>query len=217
MDKTSREILFLPLPPDLKYRAKPFIDVTMDRVAKGLGALLILVLIKDWGLGLTWRQLSYASLTMMVLWVFFAMRARKEYLAAFRQSIEQQDVEAGGDPARHRRPQHHRDAGDRAVAPRTAARDLCDGSAGVAGQASPGDAAPAAPRGSRRCARGRWQSPKRRVPTRRRTGCAASCAALKDANASVRLAAVRALAALKREEATELMRPICPIPIRSWW
>ena len=94
VDKTSREILFLPLPADLKYRAKPFIDVTMDRVAKGLGALMILVLIKDWGLGLTWRQLSYASLLMMVLWVFFAMRARREYLAAFRRSIEQQDVAA---------------------------------------------------------------------------------------------------------------------------
>jgi ATP:ADP antiporter, AAA family len=94
VDKTSREILFLPLPADLKYRAKPFIDVTMDRVAKGLGALLILVLIKDFGLGLTWRQLSYASLSMMVLWVFFAMRARREYLAAFRRSIEQQDVAA---------------------------------------------------------------------------------------------------------------------------
>lgn len=93
VDKTSREILFLPLPLDLKYRAKPFIDVTVDRVAKGLGALLILVLIKDWGLGLTWRQLSYASLSIMVLWVFFALRARKQYLAAFRQSIEQQNVQ----------------------------------------------------------------------------------------------------------------------------
>jgi HEAT repeat protein/CRP-like cAMP-binding protein len=94
VDKTSREILFLPLPADLKYRAKPFIDVTMDRVAKGLGALLILVLIKDWGFGFTWQQLSYASLTIMVAWVFFAMRARREYLAAFRRSIEQQGVAA---------------------------------------------------------------------------------------------------------------------------
>ena len=62
VDKTTREILFLPLPADVKYRAKPFIDVTVDRLAKGVGALLILVLIKDWGLALTWQQLSYASL-----------------------------------------------------------------------------------------------------------------------------------------------------------
>ncbi len=39
VDKTTREILFLPLPADLKHRAKPFIDVTVDRFAKGLGAL----------------------------------------------------------------------------------------------------------------------------------------------------------------------------------
>ena len=92
VDKTSREVLFLPLPAELKYRAKPFIDVTMDRLAKGMGALLILVLIKDWGLGLNWQQLSYASLTMVGLWVLTAMRARQEYMRTFRRSIEQQDV-----------------------------------------------------------------------------------------------------------------------------
>jgi ATP/ADP translocase/HEAT repeat protein len=93
VDKTSREILFLPLPVDLKYRAKPFIDVTVDRVAKGLGALLILILIKDWGLGLSWQQLSIASLCITVLWIWFALRARRQYVAAFRHSIEQQDVQ----------------------------------------------------------------------------------------------------------------------------
>ena len=92
VDKTSREVLFLPLPAELKYRAKPFIDVTMDRLAKGMGALLILVLIKDWGLGWDWQQLSYASLTMVGLWVATAMLARREYLRTFRRSIEQQDV-----------------------------------------------------------------------------------------------------------------------------
>ena len=40
VDKTTREVLFLPLPTDLKYRAKPFVDVTVDRFAKGLAALL---------------------------------------------------------------------------------------------------------------------------------------------------------------------------------
>jgi ATP/ADP translocase/HEAT repeat protein/CRP-like cAMP-binding protein len=95
VDKTTREILFLPLPADVKYRAKPFIDVTVDRLSKGAGALLILVLIKDWGLNLSWQQLSYASLVIMALWIFFALRARKEYMAAFRRSILQQDMKAG--------------------------------------------------------------------------------------------------------------------------
>ena len=95
VDKTTREILFLPLPADVKYRAKPFIDVTVDRLSKGAGALLILVLIKDWGFGLTWRQLSYASLAIMALWIVFALRGRNEYMAAFRKSIVQQDMKAG--------------------------------------------------------------------------------------------------------------------------
>ena len=54
----------------------------------------MLVLIKPWGLGLTWQQISYASLTVMALWVFTAIRARREYLGAFRRSIERRDVEA---------------------------------------------------------------------------------------------------------------------------
>ena len=39
VDKTTREILFLPLPLDVKLQAKPFVDVTVDRMAKGIGAL----------------------------------------------------------------------------------------------------------------------------------------------------------------------------------
>ena len=92
IDKTSREVLFLPLPADLKYRAKPFIDVTMDRVAKGVAALLILISIKSWGLGLDWQQLSYVSLVIVALWIVTAIAARREYMRSFRKSIEQQIV-----------------------------------------------------------------------------------------------------------------------------
>ncbi len=102
VDKTTREILFLPLPAAIKYRAKPFVDVTMDRFAKALGALLILVLIKPWGLALNWQQLSYASLTLTAIWIVMAIQAKREYLAVFRRSIERQDVEpaaVGATPA----------------------------------------------------------------------------------------------------------------------
>ncbi len=93
VDKTTREVLFLPLPTDLKYQAKPFVDVTVDRFAKAIGALLTLVLIKPWGLHLSWPQLSYASLTICGLWILMAIRARRGYLLAFRRSIEHRDVE----------------------------------------------------------------------------------------------------------------------------
>ena len=52
IDKTTREVLFLPLSADLRFRAKPFIDVTMDRFAKAAAAALILVLIHPEGFGL---------------------------------------------------------------------------------------------------------------------------------------------------------------------
>ena len=94
VDKTTREILFLPLPADIKLKAKSFVDVSVDRAAKALGALLLLVLVKPWGLHLDWQRLSYASLAVTALWIFMAMRARKGYLLAFRQSIERRDVAA---------------------------------------------------------------------------------------------------------------------------
>jgi ATP/ADP translocase/HEAT repeat protein/CRP-like cAMP-binding protein len=92
VDKTTREILFLPLPTDVKLQAKPFIDVTVDRLAKGVGALMLLVLIKPWGLNLTWQQLSYATLVLVAIWFVAAVRAKREYVGAFRRSIEQQHV-----------------------------------------------------------------------------------------------------------------------------
>lgn len=92
VDKTSREILFLPLPADLKYRAKPFVDVTVDRVAKGLSGLLMLLLVQPWGLNLEWQQVSYASLTIVGLWIAMAVRVKRQYVAAFRSSLEQRVV-----------------------------------------------------------------------------------------------------------------------------
>jgi AAA family ATP:ADP antiporter len=93
IDKTTREVLFLPLPADLKYRAKPFVDVTMDRFARAAGALLVLVLIKPWGLHFDWRRLSYASLVVTAVWIVLAFVARREYLRAFRRSLGAREME----------------------------------------------------------------------------------------------------------------------------
>jgi len=93
VDKTSREILFMPLPSEVKLQAKPFVDVTVDRFAKAFGALILLLLIKPWGLHLNWQQLSYASMTVMVFWIVMALRARRGYVEAFRSSIGNRQIE----------------------------------------------------------------------------------------------------------------------------
>ena len=92
VDKTTREILFLPLPADIKLQAKSFVDVTVDRVAKAGGALLLLLLVKPWGLNLNWQRLSIASLIMVGLWIIMSITAKRGYLAAFRRSIERRDL-----------------------------------------------------------------------------------------------------------------------------
>ena len=92
VDKTSREILFLPLPSDLKHKAKPFVDVTVDRFGRALSAILLLVLIAPWGLQLDWQQISYASLGIMAFWIGMAVVAKRGYLKAFRNSLERRDM-----------------------------------------------------------------------------------------------------------------------------
>jgi ATP:ADP antiporter, AAA family len=211
VDKTSREILFLPLPGDLKYRAKPFIDVTVDRVAKGLSALLILVLIKDWGIGLTWQQLSIASLCITVLWVWFAMRARRQYVAAFRQSIEQQEVK----PAEIRLD--------------TADLHTIEALIGELSHPEPRRVIYAIDLLESLDKRHlvtplllHHDAPQVRARTLRVAGTTGAASAshwlrgiersLKDSDSEVRLAAVRALAALHHEDATDLMREFLKDP-----
>jgi len=93
VDKTTREILFVPLPTSLKYRAKPFADVAVDRFAKGVGAAVALIIaIKVFHLA--WWQLSYLSLGVTALWIAMAFRARREYLRTFRQSLATREVQA---------------------------------------------------------------------------------------------------------------------------
>ena len=89
VDKTTREVLFLPLPSELRQEVKPFVDVTVDRLSKAFGAVMILVLIQPWGLALAWYQLSFVSVGLAVIWYVMAFRAKREYLMSFRRSLDQ--------------------------------------------------------------------------------------------------------------------------------
>ena len=71
IDKTGRELLFLPVPPEIKKRTKVFIDVFVDRLFRGIaGALLLLFTLV---LGFSVRQISIAVICLIVIWIFFAL------------------------------------------------------------------------------------------------------------------------------------------------
>ena len=92
VDRTTREIFFLPLPSALRRRVKSFVDVTVDRLARGSAAVLLLVLIKPWGVALAWPQLSLVTLMLVAAWLVMAVRARQRYVSSGRKGFETQTL-----------------------------------------------------------------------------------------------------------------------------
>lgn len=77
VEQSTRDILYLPIPNHVMGKLKSFVDVFLQRLAKGLGSLLILALTVWWTLGL--GVLSYLSLVLGALWVGCAVLLRKGY------------------------------------------------------------------------------------------------------------------------------------------
>ncbi len=85
VDQATRELLFLPVPSSLRVRAKAYIDVFVQRFAKGMAALLILPVT------FTLLPPSYVSwLTAMVLvmWLLLTGRVRREYVREYRKGLK---------------------------------------------------------------------------------------------------------------------------------
>ncbi len=86
ISRTALELLYLPLPTQLKNRTKAFIDVFVDRLGRGLASLLILLLVV-FGVEGSWR-LSLLIVVFAGCWFALALRARGEYIATVRNRVE---------------------------------------------------------------------------------------------------------------------------------
>lgn len=99
IDRTGRELLFLPVPLGAKKQVKVFIDVFVDQGMQGLGGVVLLAAL---ALGLTAQSLSQSlSLVVLVLvgvWMGLAWRARQSYIQAFREALPSKEGDA--EPAR---------------------------------------------------------------------------------------------------------------------
>lgn len=85
LDQASRELLFLPVPKQERARAKAFIDVFLQRLAKGLAALALLTVTLGW---VRVEHTAYFGLVWVVCWLSFLGATQRHYLSAFRRGLE---------------------------------------------------------------------------------------------------------------------------------
>ncbi len=91
LDKTGRELLFLPIPLEIKKRTKIFIDMFVDRWFRGFagGLLLLCTLVFH----LTVKEISLIVIGLLIIWLVLTVFMRKEYLNSFRRAIEKREID----------------------------------------------------------------------------------------------------------------------------
>ena len=85
IDKSTVELLYLPLPSSVKLHAKWFIDTVIWRMGDGLAGITVLFF-ASW-LHLAPRQLSWVALVLISGWLVAVSVARKQYVATLEQNI----------------------------------------------------------------------------------------------------------------------------------
>ena len=91
IDRIGRELLFLPVPLDVKKRTKVFIDIFVDRWFRGLAGVLLAVL--TLALAFSARQLALVLAALVIGWAMIAWAVRREYANAFRLALERRDID----------------------------------------------------------------------------------------------------------------------------
>lgn len=83
-ERAGREILYVPVPEEIKLKAKAYIDIAIE---KGLGkvtsALLIMVLL----LFMQPRQMAWVGIALSIVWIFATLAVRREYTKTLARSI----------------------------------------------------------------------------------------------------------------------------------
>jgi len=91
LDQATRELLFMPVPAAVRAKAKAFIDVFVQRGAKGLAALVLLPV--TFGL-LSAVQAGAVSIVLIVGWVVLTFALQKEYVHSFRRGLRRHELDA---------------------------------------------------------------------------------------------------------------------------
>ena len=91
LDKSTAELLYLPLPARIKLQVKWFIDTVIWRLGDGLSGLTVLLFATT--LLVSARQISWIVLVLASGWLLAVSVARRQYVATLKESISQHRVD----------------------------------------------------------------------------------------------------------------------------
>jgi ATP:ADP antiporter, AAA family len=84
-ERTGREILYVPVPDEIKLKAKAYIDVAVEKgVGKVASALLIFLILTL----LDFRSVALVGAALSVVWIGMALAVRREYVRALADAVE---------------------------------------------------------------------------------------------------------------------------------
>ena len=86
LNQSVRELLYIPISPEVKYKAKIFIDMFISKFAKGLGALLLLLFTSFFQFTIT--KLSFVVIAVALFWIAIGFLVTREYVNSVKKNLK---------------------------------------------------------------------------------------------------------------------------------
>ena len=86
LNKSSMELLFLPIPLKIKSQAKAFLDIFVDSAAGGIGGILLVFLI--FVLNIAPGHISIILFFIVLVWFVLIFHVKKEYVRSFMDKLD---------------------------------------------------------------------------------------------------------------------------------
>lgn len=86
LSQSVRELLYIPVPQDVKYRAKVFIDMFLNKFADGLTGLFLIIISPF--LKLEIKEMSLITAVFIVFWLILNFRITREYVNIVKRNIQ---------------------------------------------------------------------------------------------------------------------------------
>jgi hypothetical protein len=88
VNQSARELLYIPVAPEKKYKAKAFIDMFLNRFSKTAGAMILLVIFhltdpKNPNI----KVVSVVSACFIFAWIFLNLKVSKEYVGTVKEKL----------------------------------------------------------------------------------------------------------------------------------